>query len=267
MLVEGLDNLPGFDALGATLENAARLQKGGRRPSPMTRRYAPCRQSPAGGGQRGGHGMSMRGAGLRAVTIVPARMWGIEDRNGSIGAGKDADVVIWVGDPFEVTTVGGCRVHPRARDADAETGRPSSATGTARRRAGPPSCRDAVPGGPAGRGGPAGPGGVPEAVGYRAGLPSTSRMTIRPASARAGRPRSCAFADQTMLRRGPAARARGGVQGHRGSPVASPPPAAARMAADRPQIRRPDPPPGRATRTAGRTPRTLGAARPRARPP
>jgi imidazolonepropionase-like amidohydrolase len=39
---------------------------------------------------------------LRAVTINPARIIGCEDRIGSLTAGKDADVVIWSGDPLDV---------------------------------------------------------------------------------------------------------------------------------------------------------------------
>jgi imidazolonepropionase-like amidohydrolase len=39
---------------------------------------------------------------LRAVTINPARVIGVEDRLGSLTAGKDADVVIWSGDPLDV---------------------------------------------------------------------------------------------------------------------------------------------------------------------
>jgi imidazolonepropionase-like amidohydrolase len=39
---------------------------------------------------------------LRAVTIHPARIIGCADRIGSLSAGKDADVVIWSGDPLDV---------------------------------------------------------------------------------------------------------------------------------------------------------------------
>jgi imidazolonepropionase-like amidohydrolase len=39
---------------------------------------------------------------LRAVTINPARIIGCADRIGSLSAGKDADVVIWSGDPLDV---------------------------------------------------------------------------------------------------------------------------------------------------------------------
>jgi imidazolonepropionase-like amidohydrolase len=39
---------------------------------------------------------------LRAITINPARVIGVEDRLGSLSVGKDADVVIWSGDPLDV---------------------------------------------------------------------------------------------------------------------------------------------------------------------
>jgi len=39
---------------------------------------------------------------LRAVTINPARIIGCAGRIGSLAAGKDADVVIWSGDPLDV---------------------------------------------------------------------------------------------------------------------------------------------------------------------
>ncbi len=38
---------------------------------------------------------------LRAVTIHPARSIGIDDRVGSLEPGKDADVVLWSGDPLD----------------------------------------------------------------------------------------------------------------------------------------------------------------------
>jgi imidazolonepropionase-like amidohydrolase len=39
---------------------------------------------------------------LRAITINPARVIGVDDRLGSLTPGKDADVVIWSGDPLDV---------------------------------------------------------------------------------------------------------------------------------------------------------------------
>ena len=43
-----------------------------------------------------------RDVALRAVTIHPARVIGCADRLGSLEPGKDADVVIWSGDPLDV---------------------------------------------------------------------------------------------------------------------------------------------------------------------
>ena len=40
---------------------------------------------------------------LRAVTITPARICGIDDRVGSLEKGKDADIVIYDGDPLDIT--------------------------------------------------------------------------------------------------------------------------------------------------------------------
>jgi len=45
-----------------------------------------------------------RQAALRAVTINPARILGVDSRIGSLEPGKDADLVIWSGDPLEVTS-------------------------------------------------------------------------------------------------------------------------------------------------------------------
>jgi imidazolonepropionase-like amidohydrolase len=47
------------------------------------------------------HGLD-RDTALRALTINPARIVGVEDRLGSIEPGKDADLVIWSGDPLDV---------------------------------------------------------------------------------------------------------------------------------------------------------------------
>jgi imidazolonepropionase-like amidohydrolase len=47
------------------------------------------------------HGLD-RDTALRALTINPARIIGIDDRLGSIEPGKDADLVVWSGDPLDV---------------------------------------------------------------------------------------------------------------------------------------------------------------------
>ena len=40
----------------------------------------------------------------RAITLTPAELIGVADRVGSIEPGKDADLVLWEGDPLELTT-------------------------------------------------------------------------------------------------------------------------------------------------------------------
>ena len=41
---------------------------------------------------------------MRAITIEPARILGIDNQFGSIDAGKSADLVLYDGDPFETRT-------------------------------------------------------------------------------------------------------------------------------------------------------------------
>jgi len=41
---------------------------------------------------------------IRTLTINPATICGVQDRMGSIQKGKDADLVLWEGDPFDVRT-------------------------------------------------------------------------------------------------------------------------------------------------------------------
>ena len=49
------------------------------------------------------YGMSCEDA-LKAITINPAKALGVEDRVGSIEVGKDADLVVFDGDPFKART-------------------------------------------------------------------------------------------------------------------------------------------------------------------
>ena len=43
-------------------------------------------------------------AALAAITIDAASILGIDDRVGSLSVGKDADLVLYDGDPFEYTS-------------------------------------------------------------------------------------------------------------------------------------------------------------------
>ena len=41
---------------------------------------------------------------LRAVTLAPARALGVADRYGSLEPGKVGNLVVWTGDPFELSS-------------------------------------------------------------------------------------------------------------------------------------------------------------------
>lgn len=45
-----------------------------------------------------------RDVALAACTSIPARLLGVANRVGTLSAGKDADFVVWSGEPFEFTT-------------------------------------------------------------------------------------------------------------------------------------------------------------------
>jgi imidazolonepropionase-like amidohydrolase len=103
VVVKPLTNIPTFDGLGASLENAARLQRSGVTlvlSSFDTHNARNLRQE---AGNAVAYGLD-RSAALQAVTLNAARTWDIADRTGSLEPGKDADLVIWTGDPFELTT-------------------------------------------------------------------------------------------------------------------------------------------------------------------
>jgi imidazolonepropionase-like amidohydrolase len=104
VLVNTLDNLPGsFESLGAALENPARLAKAGVTFAFMSGDAHNSRNLKQLAGNAVAYGLPWNAA-LAAMTSVPARIWGIADRYGTLEPGKDADVVIWDGDPLELTT-------------------------------------------------------------------------------------------------------------------------------------------------------------------
>jgi imidazolonepropionase-like amidohydrolase len=110
VLTGAMNNIPaGFAALGQRQENAALLRKAGVQVALIGN---------AGGGdeeafnvrnikQEAGnavaYGMTWDDA-LRAVTLAPAQVFGVADRVGSLQPGREGNVVVWSGDPFEFTT-------------------------------------------------------------------------------------------------------------------------------------------------------------------
>ena len=107
VILDPLDNLPdSFDSVGSTLENAARLERAGVKiafsfDDPQPHNIRKLRQ---GAGIAVAHGLPPEAA-LAALTRNPAEIFGVADRNGSIERGRPADLVLWSGDPLEVTTL------------------------------------------------------------------------------------------------------------------------------------------------------------------
>ena len=111
VLTGAMNNIPGsFSSLGRRQDNAALLKRagvevllignagGGGADEPFN-----VRNIKQEAGNAVAYGMTWNDA-LRAVTLTPAQVFGVAERTGSLQAGRDADVVVWSGDPFEFTT-------------------------------------------------------------------------------------------------------------------------------------------------------------------
>jgi imidazolonepropionase-like amidohydrolase len=110
VMTGAMNNIPGsFSTLGTRQENAGLLRRAGVQVIIIGN---------AGGGDEEAfnvrnvrfeagnavaYGMS-RDDALRAITLTPAEVFGVANRVGSLQVGKDADVVVWSGDPFEFST-------------------------------------------------------------------------------------------------------------------------------------------------------------------
>ncbi|MDQ3080862.1 MAG: amidohydrolase family protein [Gemmatimonadota bacterium] len=110
VLTGAMNNIPGsFTTLGQIQENAALLRRAGVQVIVIgnsgngDEETFNVRNIKQEAGNAVAYGMSWNDA-LRAVTLTPAEVFGVSDRVGSLRAGRDANVVIWSGDPFEFTT-------------------------------------------------------------------------------------------------------------------------------------------------------------------
>jgi len=103
VLVQPLDNIPSYDALGIRYENAALLARAGVKVALLETDTHNSRNLRQQAGNAVSYGMTWEQA-LRAVTLSPAEIFGVADRYGSLEPGKVANVVVWSGDPFEFTT-------------------------------------------------------------------------------------------------------------------------------------------------------------------
>jgi len=104
VLLNPLYNLPGnFDSLGARLDNAAILQAAGVDVIINGAGSHNARKQRQMAGNAVSYGLPHE-AGIAALTSTPARVFGVADQQGSIQEDKSANLVLWSGDPLEVTS-------------------------------------------------------------------------------------------------------------------------------------------------------------------
>jgi len=105
VLLDPLSNLPGnFDMLGARLDNAAILNAAGVTVIISGAGSHNARKQRQMAGNAVANGLPHE-AGIAALTSNPARVFGFTEDQGMIKRGKPANVVLWSGDPLEVTSV------------------------------------------------------------------------------------------------------------------------------------------------------------------
>ena len=103
VVVDPLANLPGnFDKLNARFGSAAILIDAGVKVAIGDGDSHNARNMAQAAGNAVSHGLGWDAA-LRAITLTPAEIYGVAATVGSLEAGKAADVVIWPGDPLELT--------------------------------------------------------------------------------------------------------------------------------------------------------------------
>lgn len=119
VVVNPMADIPDFDALASTLENAARLAEAGVDVVFASFDAHNVRNLRQAAGIAVAYGMGYDAA-LRAITAAPARIWGIGDRYGTLEPGMDADLVVWDGDPFEMLT-GAEQVFVQGRELPLDT--------------------------------------------------------------------------------------------------------------------------------------------------
>jgi len=112
VVLDPFANLPfSLDRIGARGDNAALLQKAGVVIAfGLTDDLSSVFTSHlAGEAMREAAGLAVSNGltwdqALAAATVNPAAIWGVADHYGSLTPGKDADVVIWHGDPLDVSS-------------------------------------------------------------------------------------------------------------------------------------------------------------------
>jgi imidazolonepropionase-like amidohydrolase len=98
-------SIPGrsSDRYDAAYANAGKMQKAGVKVAIRTNDTENVRNLPFNAGFAAAYGMGAEEA-LRAVTIVPAEIFGVANQIGSLEKGKFANLMVSDGDPFETST-------------------------------------------------------------------------------------------------------------------------------------------------------------------
>ncbi len=124
VILDPLKDLPSdFDHLGASLGNAARLQRAGVRIAFSSGDSHNARLARQLAGNAVAHGLPWDSA-LAAITANPAEIFGLGATRGHIAVGQVADLVLWSADPLEVTTladlvwIAGAAVEMRSRQTE-----------------------------------------------------------------------------------------------------------------------------------------------------
>jgi imidazolonepropionase-like amidohydrolase len=110
VLTGAMNNIPSsFAALGTRQDNAALLRKAGVDVAIIgnagggDEEAFNVRNLKYEAGNAVAYGLPWDEA-LRAVTLAPAELLGVADKVGSLRPGREANVVVWSGDPFEFST-------------------------------------------------------------------------------------------------------------------------------------------------------------------
>jgi hypothetical protein len=124
VIINALQDLPSdFDRLSARLDNAARLQRAGVLIAFSSGDSHNARTIRQLAGNAVAHGLPWDAA-LAAITSNPAQIFGQGTTRGHIEKGQVADLVLWSGDPLEVTSaadqvwIGGRAMPMRSRQTD-----------------------------------------------------------------------------------------------------------------------------------------------------
>lgn len=112
-------SIPSFDGLGARLDNATLLREAGVEVIIAQNDSGGERNLRYGAGNAVRNGMSWDDA-MHAVTLGPARAFGLAGEYGSLEPNKIANLVIWSGDPFEFASAAE-RMFIRGREVSLRT--------------------------------------------------------------------------------------------------------------------------------------------------